>query len=341
MASLPHQLIKFISKRLHLLDYVNFDGVAKSWRSTSKKCTSNRQFPLLELSDHRTASCSDTHQVYSIPELPWYDEWRFRKFPCSSYDWKSEYKVIGSSHGQIIMSHNNSVYFDLFRFPTWTNYIDHLPPLYDHDINRQVDINLVRRIVLSRKPDVKTREKVLVLMGTGSGSKLAPGFMFCIALNGKFYALSLQGTLAVIDIDSDIPEVEMLLGTARRAVPSVSSRCFREFLIESGGEILLIFLISKKSFNKVDDVEVFRLDLTSVSWIKMESLVDQTLFIGLNCCMAISASELGCKANTIYFRQNMIDGWWEFNMGDGTITQRWEANTTIKKFPEWVTSILE
>ena len=69
-----------------------------------------------------------------------------------------------------------------------------------------------------------------------------------------------------------------------RSIPSASTRHFREYLVESNGEILLIFLISKKSINVVDDVEVFGLNFIRLSWIKTESLGDQTLFVGENFC---------------------------------------------------------
>ncbi|KAF2320590.1 hypothetical protein GH714_028728 [Hevea brasiliensis] len=86
----------------------------------------------------------------------------------------------------------------------------------------------------------------------------------------KFYALSLHGTLAVIeDIDSDI---RITAFGKKRAVPSVSSMHFRECLIESEGKILLVFLISRKSIKVVDEVEVYQLDTAKLTWIKKESL---------------------------------------------------------------------
>ncbi|KAF7143923.1 hypothetical protein RHSIM_Rhsim05G0099100 [Rhododendron simsii] len=48
------------------------------------------------------------------------------------------------------------------------------------------------------------------------------------------------------------------LGT-NRAVPSVHAMHFKEYLIESKGEILLVFLVSRKSIHRVENVEVYRL----------------------------------------------------------------------------------
>lgn len=78
-----------------------------------------------------------------------------------------------------------------------------------------------------------------------------------------------------------------VLGT-RRAVPTVSLRHFREYLLKSEGEILLVFLISKRWVQVVDDVEVFRHNLVRLSLIKIQSLGDRTLFVGKKFCVCLS-----------------------------------------------------
>lgn len=142
-------------------------------------------------------------------------------------------------------------------------------------------------------------------------------FSSVIGVKGKFYALSLQGTLAVIeDIDSQLRVTAL---SKSRAVPSVTSRHFREYLVESKGEILLVFLISRKTVSVVDDVEVFRLCLDRLSLVKMKRLNDRALFVGDNCCMWVNASEVGCKMNCIYFKNYRVDGWWVYDMESGGI----------------------
>jgi hypothetical protein len=75
-------------------------------------------------------------------------------------------------------------------------------------------------------------------------------FTNAIGFKGKFYALSLQGTLAVIEnIDSHLRITAL---GKKRAIPSDSSLHFRELMVESGEEVLLVFLISKASSNIVD-----------------------------------------------------------------------------------------
>ncbi|KAJ6716407.1 hypothetical protein OIU74_009020 [Salix koriyanagi] len=144
-------------------------------------------------------------------------------------------------------------------------------------------------------------------------------FTNAIGFKGKFYALSLQGTLAVIEnIDSDLRITAL---GKKRAIPSVSSSHFREFMVESGEEVLLVFLICKTSSSIVDAVEVYRLETDKLRWIEMDSLGDRALFSGSNCCMSVSASKAGCKRNCVYFTHRSGDYcWWVYELDKATIS---------------------
>ncbi|XP_057495393.1 uncharacterized protein LOC130780429 [Actinidia eriantha] len=151
------------------------------------------------------------------------------------------------------------------------------------------------------------------LVDPNSSHKQLMQFTNAIGFKGKFYALSLQGTLAVLEyIDSEIRITGL---STKRAVPNcVPSMHFKEYLMESNGEVLLVLLISRKSIHRVENVEVHRLQLDGLSWEKMESLGDRTLFVGTNCCMSVIASELGCRRNCIYFTHQTEDGWWVYDL---------------------------
>ncbi|KAF5936930.1 hypothetical protein HYC85_024436 [Camellia sinensis] len=99
-------------------------------------------------------------------------------------------------------------------------------------------------------------------------------FTIAIVFRGKFCALSLQGTLAVleIDIESNLRVADL---STSRAVPSAPSKHFKEHLIESNGEILLVFLISRKSMNIVEDVEIKEYDINSNHF---RAVVDSSLY---------------------------------------------------------------
>ncbi|XP_042506448.1 uncharacterized protein LOC122082750 [Macadamia integrifolia] len=173
-------------------------------------------------------------------------------------------------------------------------------------------------------------EEDCTLVGPNSSSSSDEKFKFtnAIEFEGKFYALSLQGTLAVIDVFED-PQQKLrakmsIIPGVKRVIPSSSSKGFREYLVVSDGEILVVFLVSMRLMNVVDDVEVFRLDLTKKrGWIKIESLGDRILVVEHNSCMCYSASKVGieCPRNCIYFTHGTgAAGWWVFDFGSRSIS---------------------
>ncbi|KAF7142776.1 hypothetical protein RHSIM_Rhsim05G0111900 [Rhododendron simsii] len=72
-----------------------------------------------------------------------------------------------------------------------------------------------------------------------------------------------------------IPESQVY---AKAGLFQASLQCVsRKYLVESNGEILLVFLIvSRKSIHSVDNVEVHRLQFNTLSWVKMERIGDRT-----------------------------------------------------------------
>ncbi|KAM6576411.1 hypothetical protein CsatB_028248 [Cannabis sativa] len=165
-------------------------------------------------------------------------------------------------------------------------------------------------------------------------------FTNAIGVNGKFYALSSQGTLVVIEHVVDIFEITGV-GKAR-AIPSVLCKGFRECLIECDGEILLVFLVLGEQDGVVDGVEVYKLCLDDLSLIKMKSLGEKTLFVGSDCCVLVDADKVGCRGNCVYFREQRegdMDGWFEYDMKVGEISLVWSHSTT--KCVEWDEPIAE
>ncbi|XP_075650174.1 uncharacterized protein LOC142620736 [Castanea sativa] len=287
---LPHQLIKLIASQPSLEQGINFGSVTKSWRAAPKKCINpNATQPWLQIFNTDTHQCKMTKPYNS--DNPFQGFWK-RYLGCTNgilvakgatcyilwnpiqRSWIiSLYGMPGTSH-PAFMFHRQGIGGENFE---WI----------------KQDCSLVD----PHAPD-KSRKHYMQ-------------FTNVIGLRGKFYALTLQGTLAVIvEVDSHLKITSLAI---KRAIPSVSSRHFREYLVESNGEILLIFLISKKSIDVVDDVEVFGLNFVRLSWIKTESLGDQTLFVGENCCVSVSASKVGCKSNCLYFHspimQMMVGGY--------------------------------
>lgn len=131
-------------------------------------------------------------------------------------------------------------------------------------------------------------------------------FTSVVHYQGKFYATSLQGALAVMQV-TDM-RLKITAMSATRAVPSVSSRFFKEYLFQMKGEILMVFLIHQKSLEVVDHVEVFQLDLDRIGWIKVERLRGKTLFLKER-CIWVDSVEFGCRDDRVYFTQGSEMSW--------------------------------
>ncbi|XAR72418.1 hypothetical protein NMG60_11019045 [Bertholletia excelsa] len=112
------------------------------------------------------------------------------------------------------------------------------------------------------------------LVDPGSASQKPIQFTNAIGFKGKFFALSLQGTLAL---------------SSSRAVPT------------SNGEILLVFLISRRSTSVVDCVEVHKLEFSRLSGEKMET----------------------------------PDGWWLYDVDTGIISPGWTSGDYPTKSLMW------
>ncbi|KAL0361004.1 UNVERIFIED_CONTAM: hypothetical protein Sradi_3784900 [Sesamum radiatum] len=362
--NLPHQLIGMLAREPNLMQNItSFGGVIKSWRSASRKCYSNdskarAQWPqLVEITGKKCTEHQKISGRQHTIEISFHEEYPYCYYRRRSY--KKCYPEIyfkGYSHGNLVVMGENTA--DLYLWEPARKCYRYLPAW---------DPNLAFKMcTLSSSPGDRNGCNVLVLTGACSPAfaffrwgkcekawtiqdctikePYAPSqnmqFTNAIGFQGKFYALSLQGSLAVIEDTDSCFRITAIGGS--RAVPSKLSRQFREYLVESCGEILLVFLISRKSIDHVEDVEVFRLDIPNLSWVKVENLGDRTLFLEDECCMGLTASKVGCTKNCIYFSHHRIYGqWWIFNMESQSISPAFETNAKIQESLMWNVPILD
>ncbi|CAI0471638.1 unnamed protein product [Linum tenue] len=89
------------------------------------------------------------------------------------------------------------------------------------------------------------------------------------------------------DVNSDLRITKL---GKQRAVPdsdlAATRRRFKECLVESEGKVVLVFLCSTRSMETVDHVEVYRLELKELAWVRARSLGGAALFLGSNSCMS-------------------------------------------------------
>ncbi|KAL8058394.1 hypothetical protein ABFX02_03G015400 [Erythranthe guttata] len=149
-------------------------------------------------------------------------------------------------------------------------------------------------------------------------------FTSITAFGGSILALSLQGALvAMKQIDSRLTITSI---SPSRAVPSASSRFFREYLVRLNGELLLVFLINQKTIRVVDRVELFRLDFPGLKWIKVERIQGTTLFLD-QYNLQVHSGETSSRRNCVYFTNDSDKKWWIYEMETGLISAASEDKT--------------
>ncbi|XP_042017730.1 uncharacterized protein LOC121765595 [Salvia splendens] len=136
-------------------------------------------------------------------------------------------------------------------------------------------------------------------------------FTSMIRLQGTYYVMTLQGALAVMRVANT--RLAITTVAAGRGVPRSKCRFFKEYLCEMKGEILLVFLIHRESLAIVDDVEILRLDLVRMDWVKVERLPGKTMFLKEE-CIGVDSEEFGCRDDRVYFTEGTEKMWKVFNM---------------------------
>jgi hypothetical protein len=107
--------------------------------------------------------------------------------------------------------------------------------------------------------------------------------------NGLFYFLSKTGKLAVIEVTRENIRLKVL---EELQVPC--STCFNNFLVKCDGNLLSIF---ESPFGK--GVQVFRLNESTMTWMKVESLKNHMLFVGKTSFSTVA--NIPGMENKIYF----------------------------------------
>ncbi|KAL0314955.1 UNVERIFIED_CONTAM: hypothetical protein Sangu_2339900 [Sesamum angustifolium] len=349
--NLPHQLMELLARQHSLMQNItSCGGVIKAWRSASPQCCSpdgNAQRPqLVEINGRRCVEHQKTVNGHRhATEISFHKEYPDCYYKRRVY--KKYYpgtRIRGYSHGKLVVMGSTGWY--LFLWEPVRGFYGDLPPW-----NPNLSIKMC---TLSSSPDDRKGCNLMVLMGArcaffrwGKGERAwimedctakepyAPSqymqFINAIGFQGKFYALSLQGSLAVIeDVDSRFRITA--IGDSR-AVPSKLSRQFREYLVESGGEILLVFLLSRKSIDHVEDVEVFRLDIPKLSWVKVENLGTEHCFWRMNAVWGSLRAKWGARrtAYTFLIVEFMISGGF-FDVESGSISPAFGTNVEIQEF---------
>lgn len=346
-SNLPDHLLNLISTRLHHCDYfLTFQCVCATWRAAAVKQLIQCQpslflmLPQHEVGNHRSFICPLDGRCFKL-NLPGI---------------KRYYDCLGSFfHSWLVMINDYSL--EIFLFNPSTEARINLPPWKGakHDI---------KRIMLSSVP-TDPNSTVTIL------DQSRPGFKFCrvgddrwsvhsceledfTVFKGKLYLLrskrhQFMWEFATINTTTIPLKFEYLKEPHH---PDSDKMFSRFYLVESGGQLLLVKRYNMSCGTSYldslppDIFVVFRLDLSNLSWVKMEHIGNRVLFLGRWCSVSFSATELGCRENHMYFTEPQYNNttWWVFNMNDGSIKSTMSSYKSVlhgkcvpTKYPTWIT----
>ncbi|KAI8554741.1 hypothetical protein RHMOL_Rhmol05G0121500 [Rhododendron molle] len=286
---LPTQLLTILARNSTLMHNISYGGnFTKSYRQPPRQCNPNKKSPFPRLSindDGQTDRCHDNSQylpdifniTFRVGHLWWFGRWPPCRYPADYFVGYSQGMLV--ARGGVESSDRYYLWDPIDRpcrmLPLWDVSVPFKHVALSSSPNDHKSICTVMVLTGIQKPAYSFRDlregkyyawfkQDSTLVEPHSSNHHLMQFTNAIGFEGKFYALSLQGTLAVMEkIDSHF--IITSLGT-NRAVPSVHAMHFKEYLIESNGEILLVFLVSRKSIHRVENVEVYRLRFDRLSW---------------------------------------------------------------------------
>lgn len=169
-----------------------------------------------------------------------------------------------------------------------------------------------------------------------------------IYFNGAFHAVDKSGSIAICDLNGDLPVVKII---------NVDQQIDGDmkYLVDAMGDLLLVaryldFEIDIEYYIEVCKTvkfQVFRFDWNAQKWEKWASLDDKVLLLGENSSLALLASDYrGCRGNRIYFtddysgtNSDSIAGDHDvgvYNLDDGSIDEL-PCYPRNSHWPIWIT----
>uniref|UniRef100_A0A2N9FBD4 DUF295 domain-containing protein n=1 Tax=Fagus sylvatica TaxID=28930 RepID=A0A2N9FBD4_FAGSY len=358
-------LCSILHKLPEPIDHLWFGAVCKQWHSVSKDCIQakqrwNKLLPMLMIPTEKYTTTE--RRLYSVAEGKIYNvELRVpncERFCGSCLGWLAT--VDETSYVTLLNPFKNGI---TIRLPP----IDPLEPYYEG-----FDY-YIYNFILSADPDSAPNDYVVVaiydlykkLAFIKAGDKswrhlnresIPDMISDIIFYNGLVYAVSHRGLIVCFNVEEG-NSIESELPKARILAPKMNPPTYsdRAYLVESsGGDLLYVH-------RKLDKNEDYRLQITNhfkvyklrldeqsgkvMERVELESLGDDTLFVGDNNSMSVSAANFpGCQPNSIYFTHDYIDctGFNEFyrphdvgvfNVEDGTFGQHYRLKPLDKQMP--------
>ncbi|XP_058190640.1 putative F-box protein At3g25750 [Rhododendron vialii] len=347
-ASLPEELLVLVLRRLiQLSDYIRFGAVCKPWHAAADLQKDHRrrelvhkpELPMLLIPPPaKTAEEADYHcrRLYSVTR---------RKVLNLELRVPYPRRCCGSSHGWLATENEADAGITLlnpfsgksFRFPK-VSLDQYIKPTMRHKFSYELHI---LKVVLSHDPALMPNNDFVVVAifdmmrslayikpGDNKWTYIPPIIMSsltdAIYHLGKFYVVDVYSGIFCVDISSfRKPRVEVV-------APRTPTKANKAYIVKSRGEDLLLvqrFLEWRGKPRRwvTSCFKIFKVlglgggssgagssaaasDGQIVERVEIHSLDDDTLFLGDNYSLSVSASDYpGCRPNCIYYTDDCID----------------------------------
>ncbi|XP_050883927.1 F-box protein SKIP23 [Lathyrus oleraceus] len=291
-AELPQEIIELISKKLTIyFDYLRFRCVCRSVPETPLHLPP--QFPLLMLSPKSFLDPS-TNKLHHL------------NLPLSS---SHRTRICGSSYGWLVILHEIS---EVRLLNPITCVTLSLPSLYTLPkfVRKRLKCNsnsFLNKVVLSSSPSLSSDFVAFAILNSSALAFYRKGhdswvlfnvngyhvWMDVVSKNNLFYAVSMEGTIAVCDVEG--PRVSVIETTN-----SVNLGNQIYYVVFSGEDMLLVssyqtawFLILKMNWN-------------TLKWEKIQTLGGKMLFLESRSSFSFSATDFArCPTKLIYFTNDV------------------------------------
>ncbi|CAK9184268.1 unnamed protein product [Ilex paraguariensis] len=332
-AGLPKDILDLILDHIiQFSDYIRFCSVCKSWRSVGlednnyhhlhiqrlrilKACRS--RLPMLMIPP--TISNKENQSFYSVTDGVILD----LQLPMSF-----NRRCFGSSHGWLFTMEKPMVIVLLNPFSGRTI---HLPELKDPETVYQFWVDkddheyFVSKGILSSDPcrDVDNYEVVVIYSDNRKLASFKSGdetWQFFNLTKGYFFSdiIYYEGQLHAINNFGGLMHIDTISGAGKIIIkPTRRMECRMTYLVKSYERDLLMvqkFMEENEHDDmhyKASDFKIFKMvhstQMRTPSWVEINSIGDQALFVGNNYSLTVSTSDFsGCSSNCIYYTDHYL-----------------------------------
>ncbi|XP_004297943.1 PREDICTED: putative F-box protein At4g22660-like [Fragaria vesca subsp. vesca] len=336
---LPVEVLELIMNKIASMDILRFEAVCSSWKLAAKSYVASPyynplpQTPWLMLRNNQEDKKSwrffslEEKRVYTIKNV----------FEGFQDDW-----CVGSSHGWLLIMDSKAVFNLVNPIARATIGLPDIQTLPEFTTNFSGDH--IFKTAVSLDPS-RNKNFVMALLATRPSRlafykhedktwkslELGKVYEDIIFHHGQLYALRWNGEVAVWDFKKPLPVKTTYLQNSAY-VGSIRA----SYLVESLGDILQVQrILQKDMFGDsyiTSHFRVFRMNITTANWERLESLGERILFWGRHGSITSSALDFTeLNENSIYHYDNGTS----HNVGAYSLTQK--NMEPVYKFEKWRT----